>query len=149
MAVGRSENMRRIRSKNTVPELTVRKLLRDLGFTGYRIHRKELPGKPDIAFIGRKKAIMIHGCFWHGHDCKEGLRKPKSNADYWLPKIDRNKARDAEHTVKLEQMGWKVLTVWECELRDARNLANKLRCFLAAENEGGECNRNGSTKIPL
>ncbi|WP_081058465.1 very short patch repair endonuclease [Burkholderia thailandensis] len=138
MAVGRSENMRRIRSKNTGPERTVRKLLRALGFTGYRLHRKELPGKPDIAFVGRKKAIMIHGCFWHGHDCKEGLRRPKSNADYWIPKISRNQSRDAEHAMHLTQMGWNLLTVWECELRDLPALANRLLQFLANESDANE-----------
>lgn len=75
--IGRSENMRRTRSKNTIPEMAVRKLLRGLRFIGYGIHRKDLPGKPDIAFVGRKKAILIHDCFWHGHDCKEGLRQRK------------------------------------------------------------------------
>ncbi|CAB5279042.1 DNA mismatch endonuclease Vsr [Burkholderia multivorans] len=138
MPVGRSENMRRIRSKNTGPEMAVRQLLRGLGFTGYRLHRKELPGKPDIAFVGRKKAIMIHGCFWHGHDCKEGLRRPKSNADYWIPKISRNQARDAEHAKQLTQMEWSVLTVWECELRDLPTLAHRLLQFLAKESDANE-----------
>lgn len=131
MTVGRSENMRRIRSKNTVPELTVRKLLRDLGFTGYRIHRKELPGKPDIAFVGRKKAILIHGCFWHGHSCSEGQRRPKTNADYWLPKIERNRARDASQLMELRKLGWDVLTVWECDLRDLPLLSQRLTAFLS------------------
>jgi DNA mismatch endonuclease (patch repair protein) len=133
MPVGRSENMRRIRSKNTSPELAVRKLLRELGFTGYRLHRKELPGKPDIAFVGRKKAVMIHGCFWHGHDCKEGLRRPKTNEDYWIPKIARNQARDREHAERLAQMGWGLITVWECELRNVSALADRLQRFLAKE----------------
>jgi len=128
--IGRSENMRRIRSKNTGPELAVRKLLRGLGFTGYRIHRKDLPGKPDIAFIGRKKAILIHGCFWHGHSCKEGLREPKSNRDYWLPKIERNRQRDALHQAGLNELGWSVLTVWECELLNPAKLADRLRGFV-------------------
>jgi DNA mismatch endonuclease, patch repair protein len=131
MAISRSENMRRIRSKDTGPELTVRKMLRDLGFAGYRIHRKELPGKPDVAFVGRKKAVMIHGCFWHGHDCKEGLRKPKSNPDYWLPKIERNRERDAQHLSEMERLGWSMLTVWECELREPAKLAAKLAAFMA------------------
>lgn len=130
MAIGRSENMRRIRSKDTSPELVVRKLLRGLGFTGYRIHRKDLPGKPDVAFIGRKKAVMIHGCFWHGHNCKEGLRKPKSRFDYWLPKIEGNRWRDEKHSAELSAMGWSVLTVWECELDDPAMVANKLAAFL-------------------
>lgn len=131
--ISRSENMRRIRSKDTGPELTVRRLLRSLGFTGYRLHRKDLPGKPDIAFVGRKKAVLIHGCFWHGHDCKEGLRKPKSNLDYWLPKIERNQQRDAQHLAELERLGWSVLTVWECELRSPSNLAERVQQFLTAE----------------
>ena len=131
MAVSRSENMRRIRGKNTKPELMVRKLLRELGFSGYRLHRHDLPGKPDVAYIGRKKAVMIHGCFWHSHDCKEGLRKPKSNLDYWLPKIERNRQRDAQHISELNNLGWAVLIVWECELRDMPSLAAKLSTFLS------------------
>lgn len=130
MRISRSENMRRIHSKNTAPELATRQLLRELGFSGYRIHRKDLPGKPDVAFIGRKKAIFIHGCFWHGHDCKEGRRQPKSNQAYWLPKIDRNRQRDASHSAELARLGWNVLTVWECELRDPAALTGKLRAFM-------------------
>src|SRR5690242_17430109 len=90
----RSENMRRIRGTDTGPELAVRKLCRELGLKGYRIHRKDLPGKPDIAWVSRKIAVFIHGCFWHGHDCVEGARRPKSNRSYWLPKIERNQQRD-------------------------------------------------------
>lgn len=130
--ISRSENMRRIRSKDTGPELAVRKLLRSLGFSGYRIHRKDLPGKPDVAFIGRKKVVMIHGCFWHGHDCKEGLRRPKSNLDYWLPKIEHNRQRDAQHLAELIRLGWSVLTVWECELRDTVALTARLAAFMGA-----------------
>ncbi len=130
MRISRSENMRRIRSKNTGPELATRQLLRELGFTGYRIHRKDLPGKPDVAFIGRKKAVFVHGCFWHGHDCKEGRRRPNSNRAYWLPKFERNRQRDANHCAELTRLGWGVLTVWECELRDPVSLAGKLRAFM-------------------
>lgn len=130
MRISRSENMRRIRSKNTGPELATRQLLRELGFTGYRIHRKDLPGKPDVAFIGRKKAVFIHGCFWHGHDCKEGRRQPNSNQAYWLPKFERNRQRDANHYAELTRLGWNVLTVWECELRDPVELTGKLRAFM-------------------
>jgi DNA mismatch endonuclease (patch repair protein) len=126
----RSENMRRIRGKDTSPELTVRKLCRELGFTGYRIHRKELPGKPDLAWIGRKLAIFVHGCFWHAHDCSEGLRKPKSNQQYWIPKIERNRLRDAENIKNLRAAGWKVLIIWECELRESISLPNKILQFL-------------------
>ncbi|WP_369073004.1 very short patch repair endonuclease [Burkholderia gladioli] len=128
--MSRSENMRRIRGKNTRPELVIRKLLRELGFPGYRIHRKDLPGKPDVAYIGRRKAVVIHGCFWHGHACKIGFRKPLTNRDYWLPKIERNRARDAKHLVDMAALGWSVLIVWECELRDVVALSAKLAVFM-------------------
>lgn len=127
----RSANMGRIRGKNTSPELTVRRELRALGHTGYRLHRKELPGKPDVAFIGQRKAVLVHGCFWHRHDCKEGVREPKSNRDYWLPKIARNQERDAAHLAALNAAGWRVLTVWECELRAPDALRAKLAGFMA------------------
>lgn len=132
MGIGRSENMRRIRGKNTLPELAMRKLLRELGFPSYRLHRKELPGKPDVAYIGRRKAILIHGCFWHGHNCKVGSRKPQSNRDYWLPKIERNSQRDALHIAEMARLGWSVLTVWECELRDPAALTAKLSTFMSS-----------------
>lgn len=128
--VRRSENMRRIRSKDTAPELAVRKLCRELGFTGYRIHRKDLPGKPDLAWIGRKLAIFVHGCFWHGHDCAEGIRKPKTNRSYWIPKIRRNQQRDNENVIALHQAGWKVLVVWECEIAGERRLVKRLERLL-------------------
>jgi DNA mismatch endonuclease (patch repair protein) len=124
--------MRLIKGRNTRPELSVRKMLRDLGFPGYRIHRKGLPGKPDVAYISKRKAIFVHGCFWHGHSCKSGIRRPKSNLDYWLPKIERNRQRDAAHTAELGRLGWSVLTVWECELRDPAALAAKLAAFLSS-----------------
>lgn len=127
----RSENMRRIRGRNTGPELTVRKLLRELGFTGYRLHRKGLPGRPDVVFVGCRKVIFIHGCFWHSHGCKVGSREPKSNRDYWLPKIKRNRVRDAEHLISLQGLGWSVLTVWECELHDLKRLTGRLTAFLS------------------
>lgn len=130
MAISRSENMRRIRSRNTAPELLVRRALRGLGYTGYRLHRRDLPGTPDVAFIGRKKAIFINGCFWHGHECAEGLRRPKSNVDYWLPKIERNRQRDHESIAQLYAQGWTVLVLWECELNDQDWLLDTLDGFL-------------------
>ncbi len=130
MAMSRSENMRRIRSSDTTPELVVRKALRELGYRGYRLHRKDVPGKPDVAFLGRKKAILVHGCFWHGHDCAEGLREPKSNQDYWLPKIERNRERDAVTEVRLAEAGWSYLVVWDCELKDAEALRHRLSEFM-------------------
>lgn len=133
MPIGRSENMRRIRSKDTQPEIAVRQIVRKLGYTGYRLHRKDLPGKPDIAFLGRKKAIFVHGCFWHGHDCKEGVRKPKSNCGYWLSKIDSNVKRDSTHIASLQADGWSVLVIWECELRYTSELTERLTHFLMTD----------------
>lgn len=127
----RSENMRQIRGKDTAPELAIRKLCREIGFSGYRIHRKDLPGKPDLAWIGRKLAIFVHGCFWHGHDCAEGIRKPHSNRDYWIPKIARNKQRDAENIADLKAAGWNVLVIWECEINRSMHLSVKLHWFLS------------------
>lgn len=131
MAISRSENMRRIRGKDTKPEIIVRNILRSLGYPGYRLHRRDLPGTPDIAYIGRRKAIIINGCFWHGHDCKKGVRKPKSNQDYWLSKISRNQERDYANQKALSNLGWKILVVWECELKYQEQLSAKLREFLA------------------
>jgi DNA mismatch endonuclease (patch repair protein) len=125
----RSENMRAIRAKNTKPELIVRRALRQAGFTGYRLHRRDLPGQPDIAFVGRKKAILVHGCFWHGHDCREGLRRPRARQEYWLPKILGNQNRDERHQANLISQGWGVLVVWECETSDPA-LAQRLADFL-------------------
>ena len=132
MAISRSENMRRIRSRNTAPELLVRKALRQLGHAGYRLHRRDLPGRPDVAFVGKQKAIFVHGCFWHGHDCAEGQRTPKSNLDYWLPKIQRNRTRDDENVRALKGDGWSVLVLWECELGDEKALHKALDEFVRA-----------------
>jgi DNA mismatch endonuclease, patch repair protein len=128
MAMSRSDNMRAIRSKDMLPELTVRRLLHRLGYR-YRLHRKDLPGKPDLAFGPRRKVIFVHGCFWHGHNCKEG-RIPKSNADYWLPKLQRNQARDKENIGRLTDSGWECLVIWECEMRDRDVLQSRLKKFL-------------------
>lgn len=125
--------MRAVRSSDTGPELAVRHLLRTLGCRGYRIHRKELPGNPDIAFIGLKKAIFVHGCFWHGHACRRGARKPKSNQTYWLSKVARNRARDETSLAKLAGLGWRALTIWECELPAVEKLTTRLTAFMSAQ----------------
>lgn len=125
----RSATMRAVKSRDTTPELAVRALLR--GFApGYRLHRRDIPGNPDIAYLGRKQAIFVHGCFWHGHDCPRGARSPKANADYWRVKIERNRARDAAHRVRLEELGWRALTIWECELKEIAAVEKRLREFL-------------------
>ena len=109
--------------------MKVRRLAHALGYR-FRLHRKDLPGTPDLAFPGRKKAVFVHGCFWHGHDCARGSRKPKTRADYWAAKIARNRARDAQAQAALTGMGWDSLTLWECELKDMDTLADRLRGFL-------------------
>ncbi|WP_442756907.1 very short patch repair endonuclease [Methylocystis sp. JAN1] len=121
--------MRAVKSRNTSPERAVRALLR-LFAPGYRLHRKDIPGNPDIAYVGRKQAIFVHGCFWHGHDCARGTRMPKANADYWRAKIARNRGRDAANLARLSELGWRALVVWECELKDEDALEKKLRDFL-------------------
>lgn len=120
--------MQSVGSKNTKPELAVRRTLRRLGY-GYRLHRKDLPGTPDIAMIGRRKAIFVHGCFWHWHGCAKG-RLPKSRQDYWRPKLERNVHRDRTKIERLESLGWQVLVVWACELGDPEALAHRLQEFV-------------------
>lgn len=126
----RSAIMRRVKGRDTAPELKVRRLLWRMG-ARYRLHRKDLPGKPDIVLAGRKLAIFVHGCFWHGHDCARGARVPKANRDYWLGKVARNRARDADARAKLDAMGWRVLVVWECALKDEAGLEERLSEALA------------------
>jgi DNA mismatch endonuclease (patch repair protein) len=120
--------MQAVKSKNTKPELIVRRCLFALGYR-YRLHRKDLPGSPDIAFIGRRKAIFVHGCFWHGHGCSKG-RLPKSRIGYWQPKLEKNAERDRTKTEQLESRGWEVLVVWQCELTDTEALVQRLQDFV-------------------
>lgn len=132
----RSENMRRIRSKDMKPEMLVRKVSHRLGYR-HRLHRKDLPGKPDLAYPGKRKVIFVHGCFWHQHadpECKIS-RRPKSNLGYWGPKLDRNVERDSANQAELRRVGWDYIIVWECEAREAMrggtdNLEAKIRGFL-------------------
>jgi len=127
----RSERMGRVRAKDTKPELLVRRLLHGMGYR-YRLQARDLPGRPDIVFRGRKKVIFIHGCFWHRHPdpaCKLS-RLPKTRLDFWLPKLEGNRQRDEANVERLEAMGWDVLLVWECELGDREQVSNKLRQFL-------------------
>lgn len=127
----RSENMRRIRSANTKPEVFVRKTLSKMGYR-YRLHRKTLPGKPDIVFPGRKKVIFVHGCFWHLHEvCREG-RIPNSRKEYWEPKLRGNAERDQRNRSSLVELGWQVLVVWECQIADETCLESVLRKFLTS-----------------
>ncbi|EGD21010.1 very short patch repair endonuclease [Xanthomonas hortorum pv. vitians] len=116
--------MSRIGSKNTKPELALRSLLHGLGFR-FRLHRRDLPGTPDVVLPGRKTVIFLNGCFWHGHACKRN-KMPKSRVDYWGPKIEANRQRDAKKRKLLRALGWRVLAVWECELKDLSRLSGKL-----------------------
>ena len=125
----RSAVMRRVKGRDTTPELKVRKALTALG-ARYRLNRKDLPGSPDIVLPGRRLALFVHGCFWHGHDCARGARVPKANRDYWVAKVGRNRARDAAAAQALADKGWRVETFWECELKDAAALETRLRSLL-------------------
>ncbi len=124
----RSEIMSKVRSKNTSPELAVRRLIFSLGYR-YRLHAEYLPGKPDLAFPGRKKVIFVHGCFWHGHDCKRG-GVPATNKEFWLPKLEKNKVRDSETFSRFVDMGWKALVIWQCQLKDKDALKTAIVNFL-------------------
>jgi DNA mismatch endonuclease (patch repair protein) len=125
--------MARIKSKNTEPELKVRRAAHALGYR-FRLHRRDLPGKPDLVFARRRKVIFVHGCFWHQHTdpaCLDG-RKPRSNSTYWDTKLARNLDRDRNANLELQRLGWDVLTIWECELKDERALSKRLIEFLGS-----------------
>ena len=122
----RSATMRAVKSRDTGPELAVRKICRAFA-PGYRLHRADLPGKPDIVYGPRKLAIFVHGCFWHGHDCARGARAPKANAEYWRDKIAGNRARDARSLKALRALGWRTLVVYECALKRPDALRARLR----------------------
>lgn len=124
--------MAAIRSKDMKPEMAVRRLVHSLGFR-YRLHNKKLPGKPDLVFKSRRKVVFVHGCFWHQHDdptCLDG-RLPKSRPEYWIPKLSKNRERDQRNIKALQDEGWAVAVVWECETRDIPALEEKLRRFLS------------------
>lgn len=127
--VERSERMGLVKSRDTRPELLVRRLVHQLGFR-FRLDGTELPGRPDIVFRGRRKVIFVHGCFWHRHNRCQLARLPKSRLDFWLPKLTKNKSRDAVKRRALTRMGWSSLVVWECELNDPARVMFKLLVFL-------------------
>lgn len=120
--------MRSVKTANTLPELAIRKIVFGLGGR-YRLHAAGLPGKPDLVFPGKRKAIFVHGCYWHGHQCPKG-RLPRSRLEYWGPKIEANKERDKRQVRQLRRMGWSVLTVWQCELAKPAKLQNRIAKFL-------------------
>ena len=132
MTYDRSAVMRAVKSRGTAPERAVCALLRPIA-PGYRLHRADLPGKPDIVYAGRKVVIFVHGCFWHGHDCARGARMPKTNAVYWQAKIAGNRARDARTLAAYAALGWRALVVYECELKDRERLLRRLEAALDAQ----------------
>jgi DNA mismatch endonuclease (patch repair protein) len=132
----RSERMSRVRGRDTKPEFLVRRLVHALGFR-FRLHDRRLPGSPDLVFKSRKKAIFVHGCYWHRHpdpNCKLA-RLPKSRLDFWRPKLEGNRERDLRNQSELDALGWRYLIVWECELMHIEQLENKLLGFLRDDSE--------------
>jgi DNA mismatch endonuclease (patch repair protein) len=127
----RSFNMAQIRSRNTKPEVLVRRLVHSMGYR-FRLHRKDLPGCPDLVFPRLRKIILVHGCFWHSHQCRFGIVQPKTNAEFWQRKRLATIDRDAAQLQKLTDLGWHVLVVWECEVRNTEELRAALAQFLAS-----------------
>jgi DNA mismatch endonuclease (patch repair protein) len=130
MTTKRSAIMRAVKSRDTGPERVVRRLVHGMGYR-FRLHRADLPGKPDLAFPSRRAVIFVHGCFWHGHSCKRGARTPVANRDYWVKKITRNTARDAATIAKLRHEKWRTMIVWECEIKAIEKLKKRIERFLS------------------
>ncbi len=128
----RKKTMTRVKSKDTKPEMTMRRLIHAMGYR-FRLHRSDLPGKPDLAFPKFHKVIFVHGCFWHGHSCKSGKNRPASNKSYWIPKLERNMQRDKQNRRKLEELGWQSLVIWECQIKDIDKMQKVVRKFLGAK----------------
>ena len=125
----RSRTMRAVKGRDTGPEMIVRRLVHSMGYR-YRLHGGNLPGKPDLVFSSLRKVIFVHGCFWHQHNCRRGSRLPKSNQDYWAPKLQRNQQRDREHQLRLREVGWNVLVIWECEIKNRDALRLQIKAYL-------------------
>ena len=125
----RSVHMSKIRSKDTKPEVWLRRNLHRAGYR-YRLHDRNLPGKPDLVFAGRKKVIFVNGCFWHGHQCPVGSRLPKSNTRFWADKRQRNQERDARQLAQIASMGWRTMVIWECEIHAEAGLLETVKKFL-------------------
>ena len=130
----RSAHMAKTRSKNTKPEMSLRRGLHALGFR-YRLHDARLPGKPDLVFPIRKKVIFVNGCFWHGHECAVGARLPKTNSEFWREKRERNHARDMRQQTELEEMGWESLVVWECHIKLEDGIPKEVLAYLETARE--------------
>ncbi len=140
----RSRIMARVKSKGMKPEMQVRRLLHGLGYR-YRLHRSDLPGRPDLVFPSRRMVIFVNGCFWHRHDGCARVRIPTANREYWVAKLDRNHARDARNIAALRKLGWRTLTVWECELRDLPEATDRITAFLGQPGIAGSRNPKRET----
>lgn len=128
----RSRIMRAVKSRDTSPERMVRRLVHRLGYR-FSLNRDDLPGKPDLAFPKLRSVLFVHGCFWHGHTCRRGARLPKTNVEYWALKVSRNRARDCRIRAALRKLGWRVLTVWECQLKNEVAARRRIGTFLSKE----------------
>jgi DNA mismatch endonuclease, patch repair protein len=129
-AEARSRIMRAVKGADTGPEMTVRRMVHNMGYR-FRLHRNDLPGKPDLVFARLRKVIFVHGCFWHGHNCARGARVPKRNRAYWIKKISGNRVRDQRNKKELAAAGWKSLIIWECKTRNQHALITRVEGFLA------------------
>lgn len=125
----RSERMSRVKGRNTAPERKIFSLLDTMRYR-YRLHQRDLPGSPDIVFPYRRKVIFVHGCFWHRHRCPNGKRAPRSRLAFWLPKLESNLRRDRRKMRELKQLGWNILVIWECQIKDESNLKDRIKRFL-------------------
>ena len=137
-----TERMRRIRKTDTKPEMIVRRLLHAMGYR-YRLHDKRLPGHPDIVLPRHRKVIFVHGCFWHRHNCPDGRKLPTSKPEYWGSKLERNRVRDARHIAELRELGWDVMVVWECEVKNAARLMDIIKGGLETGTSSREPIQNG------
>ncbi|EXI77125.1 MAG: Very short patch repair protein [Candidatus Accumulibacter appositus] len=142
-ALTRSENMSRIRGKDTRPEMMVRHAFWEAGLR-YRLHDKRLPGNPDLVFPGRRTVVFVHGCFWHCHEGCSNFRIPKTRTEWWAAKLERNKARDADVLAQLDGMGWDVVVIWECETADPKRLAVLTEEFKLNRNASSRPTRNAT-----
>ena len=125
----RIRTMRAVRDRDTSPEMKVRRLVFSLGYR-YRLHSRKLPGCPDLIFPSKKRVIFVHGCFWHGHKCASGKKKPKSNVEYWRRKLERNRLRDIANGTRLRDLGWRSLILWECQLHAIDSIQKRVAAFL-------------------
>lgn len=135
----RRKIMKSVGTKDTGPEMTVRRMVHRMGYR-FRLHRKDLPGTPDLVFPGKRKVLFVHGCYWHGHGCAKG-RLPKSRLEYWEPKIKKNRLRDTKAIAALASLGWKALVVWQCETSDFSALRSRLARFLGATSKNRRLSR--------